>query len=169
MGKNGDALRAAKAQRLITFTREQLEAHDQTVRSAYAAQIKKVIEDDFRQKMAENKAAFDEYAKAEWKHREELFGGTHNENLLTVLQLLLAAPSRVLIEHFGFPPVPKRKKIGRNRTADFAELLAEEVSKITQDETRDIRDYCDEVYEKYGVKYILEEAETDGDGKASAI
>ena len=44
----------------------------------------------------------------------------------------------------------------------FSDYLIDEINAIVEDETKDIRRYCDEVYEEYGVKFIQQEVDENG-------
>lgn len=167
MGKNGAALRERKMQTTTyTFTRAQLEEHDQMVIKARIEKIRADLyaqmEKDFAQKTEEANRAIDE----EWKRREELFKGDDwSSNFFLMLSFLLAVSSRVLVEQFGWAPLPKDRLYNhRYRLVRFGDAVAEEISGICNDEMKDIRRYCDEVYDLYGVKFQLEE-EGDTDGK----
>ena len=168
MGKNGAALRARKMQTTTyTFTRAQLEEHDRVVIEAKKEQIRKdcyeQMEKDFAQKAEEANRAIEE----EWKRREELFKGDDwSSNFFMMLSFLLAVSSRVLVERFGWAPLPKDRLYNhRYRLARFGDAVAEEISGICNDEMKDIRRYCDEVYDLYGVKFQLEEEEGDAVGR----
>ena len=165
MGKKGELLRLQKKQRATyTFTGEQLEAHDQAIVAARADKIKR----DLMEQMEKEYAAREEHVKKvieeEWKSREELFRGEDMaDNFFLILSLLLATSCRVLIEKFHWKPIPKDGKYDRrNRTMRFSDYLIDEINSIVEDETKDIRRYCDEVYEEYGVKFIQQEVDENG-------
>lgn len=165
MGKKGEMLRLQKKQRATyTFTGEQLEAHDQAIVAARADKIKR----DLVEQMEKEYAAREEHVKKvieeEWKSREELFRGEDMaDNFFLILSLLLATSCRVLIEKFHWKPIPKDGKYDRrNRTMRFSDYLIDEINSIVEDETKDIRRYCDEVYEEYGVKFIQQEVDENG-------
>lgn len=165
MGKKGELLRLQKKQRATyTFTGEQLEAHDQAIVAARADKIKR----DLMEQMEKEYAAREEHVKKvieeEWKSREELFRGEDMaDNFFLILSLLLATSCRVLIEKFHWKPIPKDGKYDRrNRTMRFSDYLIDEINAIVEDETKDIRRYCDEVYEEYGVKFIQQEVDENG-------
>ena len=93
----------------------------------------------------------------EWKERETaVTGKTQEESMLKVFCLLMAVPTKVLCEQFGWTPV--REKSGKNcRLKRFAEAVINEIENVCSDENVDIRVYAEEVYEKYGVGYKVEE------------
>lgn len=153
MGKKGAALRAAKETNTkYLFTKEQLQAHDQELLARYRETVGRELE----RRARELDDQMQGHVREEWQKREELFGGTHRDNLMTILQLLLAVPSRILIERFGWPAVTDRNA-SRCRTARFADLMVEEINSITGDDTKDIRTYCDEVFDRYGVRFEYKE------------
>lgn len=165
MGKKGELLRLQKRQTsTYTFTREQLDEHDRVVITAARDKLKR----DLVEQMEKDYAAKEEHIKKvieeEWKAREALFKGDDMaDNFFTVLSLLLATSCRVLIEKFHWKPIPKDGKYDRrNATMRFGDYLVDEINAIVEDETKDIRTYCDEVYEEYGVKFIRQEEGTDG-------
>lgn len=172
MGKNGDALRQRKIQTsTYTFTRARLEEHDEMVIKARIEKIRADLyaqmEKDFAQKAEEANRAIEE----EWKRREELFKGDDwSSNFFLLLSFLLAVSSRVLVERFGWAPLPKDRYYNhRYRLARFGDAVAEEISGICNDEMKDIRRYCDEVYDLYGVKFQLEEEEGDAVGASGDV
>lgn len=158
MGKKGTALReerAAKAR--YSFTGAELEARDKMLLDRYRNQIMEDCTRKLELQFKKNMEEVDQHIAEEWKKREAMFsdGG---ERLSEILRLLLACSSRVLIEKFHWKPIPEDGNYDkRNRTYRFAEYLSAEVNAICNDETKDIRRYCDETYEKYGVKYLFEE------------
>ena len=97
--------------------------------------------------------------KEEWKRREEMFSGEDDNVVLNVLSLLLAIPVKVLCEKFGWKPYPLNKEENKNsRILKFSREVIKETNDIFADENADIRNYVEEVYQKYGVKYHMEDA-----------
>ena len=95
----------------------------------------------------------------EWKRREELLSGEESDVALKVLGLLLAIPVKVLCETFGWKPYPLNKEENKNsRILKFSQAVIKETNDIFGDENADIRNYVEEVYQKYGIKYHMEEA-----------
>ena len=156
MGKKGDMLRALKAaQKTYTFTHEQLKEHDRAVAidalKRAEVELKKKVDAEYEAKNAE----IQQFITDEWKSREEIFMESHpNDNVISIMGLLMATSSRVLIEKFGWKPIPKDGKYDRrNRTMRYADCLVDELQRIMNDENADIRRYCEETYDLYGVKF----------------
>lgn len=156
MGKKGDLLRALKAaQKSYTFTHEQLKEHDRVVAidalKRAEVELKKKVDAEYEAKNAE----IQQFITDEWKSREEIFMESHpNDNVISIMGLLMATSSRVLIEKFGWKPIPKDGKYDRrNRTMRYADCLVDELQRIMNDENADIRRYCEETYNLYGVKF----------------
>ena len=165
MGKKGELLRLQKKKSATyTFTGEQLEAHDRIVVEAATDKIKRDLMAKMEKEYAEREAYIKKVIADEWKAREELFRNDDlEENFFTILSLLLATSCRVLIEKFHWKPIPKDGKYDRrNRTMRFSDCLIDEINSIVEDEMKDIRTYCDEVYEQYGVKFIRQEVDENG-------
>lgn len=160
MGKKGDLLRAQKMQRsMYTFTREQLEEHDRIVVEHAKDKIKRDLMAKMEIEYAEREAHVKKVIEEEWKSREELFKGEDMaDNFFLILSLLLATSCRVLIEKFHWKPIPKDGKYDRrNYTMRYGDYLIDEINGIIEDETKDIRTYCDEVYDLYGVKFVQQD------------
>lgn len=156
MGKSGERLRAEKARSAsYVFTAEQLREHDRQVLLHEEERLKKRLEEE----LAKRQTAISQQIQDEWDAREKIFkGGDFADHFFLVLSMLLAVSSRVLIERFGWKPIPKDEYYDRrNRTARFADYLIEEVNGITGNEEADIRNYCDEVYNLYGVRFLMED------------
>ena len=155
MGKKGDLLRALKAQKTYTFTHEQLREHDRVIAinalKRAETELKKKVDAEYQAKNAE----IQQFITDEWKTREEIFMESHpNDNVISIMGLLMATSSRVLIEKFGWKPIPKDGKYDRrNRTMRYADCLVDELQRIMNDENADIRRYCEETYDLYGVKF----------------
>lgn len=152
MGKNGDALRAAKRQKTVySFTREQLEARDRAVIAKY----KDTCMEKVNKYLADEKRAIDAEIEKEWKKREEDFGGADSqERFLNTLAYMLSVCSQVLVRDFKWMPLPKDKKPDpRMKLVRFGTAVAKEVEQICDDEDIDIRRYCEQVYESCGVKF----------------
>lgn len=97
--------------------------------------------------------------KEEWKRREEMLSGEDDKVVLNVLSLLLAIPVKVLCEKFGWKPYQLNKEENKNsRILKFSREVIKETNDIFADENADIRNYVEEVYQKYGVKYHMEDA-----------
>lgn len=109
--------------------------------------------------MQEVKDKIMQEVKEEWKRREEMFSGEDDKVVLNVLSLLLAIPVKVLCEKFGWKPYPLNKEENKNsRILKFSREVIKETNDIFADENADIRNYVEEVYQKYGVKYHMEDA-----------
>lgn len=134
MGKNGEALRAAKVQKTTyTFTREQLEARDRALLKDYRERCAEKLE---AQLQAEREAQMAEN-----------------------LQYLLALSCRALHKAFGIQGLPKiRKAHPRSRMVKFVNCVIEEANTVL-----DIQEYCAMVYDQLGVifKYGEEEEEEE--------
>ena len=158
MGKKGAALRAERAAAArYAFTGAELEARDKMLLDRYRNQIMEECTRKLEEQFERNVREVDEHIAEEWKKREAMFSDK-GERLNEILRLLLACSSRVLIEKFRWRPIPEDGNYDkRNRTYQFAKYLAAEVNDICTDEAKDIRQYCEETYEKYGVKYLFEE------------
>lgn len=151
MGKKGDALRAAKMQKTITFTREQLEAHDKAVREAY----KDTCMEKVNKYLADEKRAIDAEIEKEWRKREEDFGGPDSQDrFLNTLSYMLSVCCQILVRDFDWKKLPTNKKPDpRMRLIRFSKAVAKEVEQICENEDADIRSYSDKVYEFCGVKF----------------
>ena len=158
MGKKGAALRAERAANArYSFTGAELEARDRMLIDRYRKQIMEECTRKLEIQFEQNVKEVDEHIAEEWKKREAMFRDD-GQRLSEILRLLLACSSRVLIEKFHWKPIPEDGNYDkRNRTYQFAKHLAAEVNDICTDESKDIRRYCEETYEKYGVKYLFEE------------
>ena len=96
--------------------------------------------------------------KEEWKRREEMLAGEDDEVTLNVLSLLLAIPVKVLCDKFKWKAYPLNKEENKNsRILKFSQEVIKETNDIFADENADIRNYVEEVYQKYGIKYHMEE------------
>lgn len=158
MGKKGDALRAQRAATArYTFTGAELEARDRMIIDRFRTQVMEESTRKLNEMFEQNVKEVDDHIAEEWKKREALLRD-NGERLSEILRLLLACSSRVLIEKFHWKPIPIDGNYDkRNRTYQFAKHLADEVNEICTNENLDVRKYCEETYEKYGVKFLFEE------------
>lgn len=158
MGKNGAAMRAAKEKNTIyTFTKEQLREHDIAVIRSEEDRLQKRL-DEMR---AEKNKELDEYLTTEWKKREELFRQSQ-DSIMSLLGIMLSVPARVLVEKFGWETVPKNWNGEYDiPLARFSNAVVDEINSIAVDDAKDIRKYCEETYEKCGVKYTTDEENID--------
>lgn len=114
-------------------------------------------EDEIRARV---KGEVEKLVEAEWKRREELLSGDNEEErLLKILSLLMSVPARILVEKFHWLPV-RDENDHRSKLLQFSEAVVNEINRICGDENADIGQYADETYEKYGVKYTVEDRET---------
>lgn len=120
------------------------------------------IEEIKRQAVKEQKNYLDKVIDEEWKRRMEAVSGeTEEERMKKVLGLLLSVPARILCEKFHWKAV-RDENDHRSKLLQFSEAVVKEVNRICEDENTDIRKYCKETYEKYGVKYVVEDGKENG-------
>lgn len=149
MGRKGDALRAAKKQKTVyRLTGEQLEQRDKAVIEAYKRDLDGRMKD-----------AADRYVR-EYFDRigAEFTTGNERDDADLMLTYLLSVSVRVLIERFGWKPI--KYNCRPTRTERFINYVVDEITTIRTDDTKDIRDYAEEVERLYGVRVRMEE-ETD--------
>ena len=152
MGKKGDALRAAKAQRATyTFTAAQLEAHDKEVRMR-----------TLERKKDELKAYAREVLDRDFEERTKLLTGDATDVTLNVFSMLISISCKVLVEHFGWKPI-WRHSTSRNRLSRFVLAVQQETEALLNDELLDIRKYAKEAYDITGVMLEVGEEEEDGE------
>ena len=166
MGKNGAALRAAKDNRIIQFTKEQLRQHDQLVRESFREQVLDDALQTARARMDEELKRQEEILTKtideEWEERKRLFASENPVDIFFEFRYcLLTISVRVLIEKFGW-----KYQTAEGRTADrrlnivkFSDAVTSEIERIAGNEMLDIRHYADEVYELYGLRFGTEEIE----------
>lgn len=127
----------------------------------YQLTAKEIGEIEKRAVKAKKEQIRDEIMKEvneEWKRREELFSGEESDVALKVLGLLLAIPVKVLCEKFKWKAYPLNEEENKNsRILKFSQEVIKETNDIFADENADIRNYVEEVYQKYGIKYRMEE------------
>lgn len=147
-------MRAAKEKNVTyTFTKEQLREHDLAVIRSKEDLLQQRL-DEMR---AEKNKELDEYLTEEWNKREELFRQSH-DSIVNILGIMLSVPARVLVEKFGWDVVPEDwDRENDIPLARFSEAVVDEINSIAMDDTKDIRKYCEETYEKCGVKYTTQE------------
>ena len=156
MGKKGAAMRAAKMQNTTyTFTAAQLEEHDKMILREFRQRVVDDVQKQADEIFAEREKAAMQAAVAEWEKREKAFSENHpNDNAVSCVSLLMATTARVLVERFGWKPIPKDGNYDRrNRLVQFCEAVTDEVYKITDPDNADILGYCDETYDLYGVRF----------------
>ena len=160
MGKKGKELRDQKASSVkYTFTMEQLRERDRQTIERCKQQLKEDFAREFGDRIAAEekrlKDDVDKYLAEEWKKREELLRDTSSTSDL--MSLLLCVSARVLIEKFKWKPIPKDGTYdNRNKIVRFSECVTEELNAMSEDDHKDIRNYCEETYELYGVKFKSE-------------
>lgn len=156
MGKKGAAMRAAKMQNTTySFTAAQLEEHDKMILREFRQRVVDDVSKQADEIFAEREKAAMQAAVEEWEKREKAFSENHpNDNAVSCVSLLMATTARVLVERFGWKPIPKDGNYDRrNRLVQFCEAVTDEVCKITDPDNVDILKYCDETYDLYGVRF----------------
>lgn len=160
MGKKGDELRRAKKQNVVyTFTREQLEARDAVAFEEFKKDIIKQVKAEAYEIDKKRAEELNRRVNEEWERREKEFAsGDTEETFMNFMKYFLNLSCRVLIEQFGWKPA--RSCPGRpTKIMKYAAALVAEVGKITTDKNADIRGYCKETYEKYGVRFEVDDTE----------
>lgn len=134
---------------------EKMTGCKQAVYQYTAAQIEEIK----RQAVKEQKQYLDKAIDEEWKKRMEAVSGeTEEERMKKVLGLLLSVPARILCEKFHWKEV-RDENDHCSRLLQFSKAVVKEVNRICDDENADIRRYCEETYELYGVKFTAEDEE----------
>lgn len=159
MGKNGRALREAKLDKVTyTFTSRQLQDHDETVLRAYRDRVAKECTAKLEAEYEERQKRAHEIIQQEWDEREAAFKtGDAADEMALLMQYVLSVPVRVLVERFGWTAASKDRYDRRLKITQFAEAIVDEVTKICDDDEQDIRSYCAETFDKYGIKFFTEE------------
>lgn len=133
MGKKGEALRASKMKNVTyTFTREQLARRDEAVKREYQRQ-------------------YDERLRMQARAEEQRL----NDRRLSILPLMMAIPIEVLLDEFGWRPLPEEGKYihPRSRLARFVLACEDRLNALTEEETKEtLEEYCSRVWEKSGVR-----------------
>lgn len=132
MGKNGDALRASKMKNVTyTFTREQLARRDEALKREYQRQ-------------------YDERLRMQARAEEQRL----NDRRLSILPLMMAIPIEVLLDEFGWRPLPEGRRIHpRSRLARFVLACEDRLNALTEEETKEtLEEYCQKVWEKSGAR-----------------
>lgn len=140
MGKSGEALRAAKKKVTYMLTQEQLEERDRKVREMYRERV-----------VAEAR----EVLKQDEKKIEE-------DKFFYTLEFALAVSSKILVEEFGWSPLPEKvKPSNRYRLTRFAVAIQETIADMELNSPDDIKNFNQMVFEKYGVGFQWNESEED--------
>ena len=161
MGKKGDLLRAEKAGKTVyTFTRQQLEEHDRFLLDQKRDELKRKLTEEMEAKYTEREKEALKNIHKEWDEREAMFkSGSAEDGFMMMLSLLLAVSARILVEQFGWKPIPKGGYSDRRKLGRFSAAIVDTINDICSDENKDIRRFCDETYEKYGVRFVMKEDE----------
>lgn len=75
------------------------------------------------------------------------------EHARTISALMMAVPTLVLVRDMKWKPLEGTVKDNRRGIREFAEKLMQEIERIDADPKFKIEEYCEEVYEKTGVRY----------------
>ena len=132
-------------------------------------QIEEIRQQAIQDKKEEIQKEMNAYVQKKWDSMAaELGGKNEEERMLKVLTLLMSVPARILCEKFHWKPV-KDAGDHRSKLLQFSEAVVDEVNRICADENADIRNYQEETWKKYGVKYVTTEdgelGKEDGDEK----
>ena len=152
MGRSGDRIRMAKDQKTTyTFTKAQLEEHDRQV---------------FREKWKQyENLTKKEAAEIDLKREEELrnhVNKTWDDNAINLLQYTMAISCRVLIEQFGWKPIPKTLRGPEMRIQKFANALAAEIDQIYRVDRINMQQYSEETKKLYNLSFnVNAEGEDD--------
>lgn len=158
MGKKGRALREAKAANVTyTFTQAQLLEHDIAVRMAYKKDIMNRVKADADEMDRKRTDEFNAKIHELWDERERKFKtGYLQGDALAMACAMLNITVAVLVEDFRWVPV---RNGHRTRLQRFCEGVTERMNKIASDEREDIIRYAESVEKRYGVTFMMEDAE----------
>lgn len=158
MGKMGALLRAQKAQKATyTFTAEQLRARDEALKASWKKDVMARVLDDARELDRQRMEEFTKRSNELWAERERRFKtGYQQGDVLAMASALMSITVAVLVEDFHWTPV---RNGHRTKLQRFCEGVIERMNVIGQDENLDIMRYSDEIDKKYGVSFLMEDAE----------
>lgn len=145
MGKNGSVMRAQKQQHGYFYTNAQI------------AEIKRQAIESQRERLHEETRKFIE---EEFERRSEMIkGDTTEETMQMVLALLMSIPTKILVEKFHWKPITDESD-NRSNLKKFSEEVVNETNAIFSDDHADIRQYIEQCYKKYGVKFEIVDENT---------
>lgn len=152
MGKKGQALRAAKAQKTISFTWQELEEHDAKVRREFLSLGEKQLDKINIQKQKEIMEELD----ADWERKAKIFcTGDKREDTEAIFRNLMFLSAQILIEDFGWV-VPKRQ-LKTSKILRFVSAMNERINDISRDDSKDLL-LCNEIFtDKYGIEFLTVE------------
>lgn len=154
MGKKGALLREQKKnQATYTITGQWLEEHDKKVIAEYRKDLIARMRDEAKMLGQREQEKVDE----KWAAIKSEFATSDVvENFNNLFTYVIAISCRVLVEHFGWKPIRKSRRVRLER---FAETVVEEMDRICSDPTLDVQGYAEETYRLYGVKFVNGEVE----------
>lgn len=151
MGKTGDLLRAAKDQKkTFTFTKAQLEEHD-----------RQLFREKWKQYERLAKKEAEEIDKKREEDLRERVNKAWDENAVMLLQYTMAISCRVLIEKFGWKPIPKILRGPEMRIAKFANALTEEIDRIYRVDRINMQQYSEDTKKLYNLSFKVNTEGTD--------
>ena len=134
------------AQTRYEYTNEQIEQIKNQAVAEAAERIK-----------AKPRAEIDKHIDEEWRKREELFSGSdETERMQKALCLLMAVPVKILCEDFDWKR-PRRENDTQSKLWRFVDAIIKEVNKVSEDQSIDIRRYGEEVAQKYGIEFVMQD------------
>ena len=107
------------------------------------------------------KDEMEQLVKEKWEQREKQ---DEDERMKKALSLLLAAPTRILVEKFHWQPI-KNENYRRSRLMQFCEAVVKEVNRICDGEESDLKRYVEETYGLCGVRYVVKNDGANKDGE----
>ena len=103
------------------------------------------------------RAEIDKHIDEEWRKREEFFSGSdETERMQKALCLLMAVPVKILCEDFDWKR-PRRENDTQSKLWRFVDAIIKEVNKVSEDQSIDIRRYGEEVAQKYGIEFVMQD------------
>lgn len=135
-----------------------------TAEAAVKAKKEEILEIN-RKELEKEAKRYREAAKKEaddyWNDLEAKFRSADSEeNFMNMLQYHLSVGCRVLVEHFGWKPIPKDGIFDRrHKLMKYVDLVVHEIQDVCEDETKDIMTYAQETFDLYGCKFEFKEPE----------
>lgn len=134
------------AQTRYEYTNEQIEQIKNQAVAEAAERIK-----------AKTRAEIDKHIDEEWRKREEFFSSSdETERMQKALCLLMAVPVKILCEDFDWKR-PRRENDMQSKLWRFVNAIIKEVNKVSEDQSIDIRRYGEEVAQKYGIEFVMQD------------
>lgn len=160
MGKSGDLLRQKKMQTKITFTREQLIAHDEMIREQWSTEFKKRYAEEIEKTAKDREDKIVDFINKQYDEMNEFYyAKDESMRFLNWMQVFISVGVEA-IDDIVKNKLKWKSEYRINKIKNwFLKSVTDQVNVLANDYDDDLKCYSERMYKKHGLAVAREEVQ----------